>query len=130
MNVASLAGKVPVPHEAAYSASKAGLRAFSRALGVELAAHGVRVSCVNPGPVDTGFFGDVAGELAVDCLVPAGGAVIMRPLLLHASASATGTARRRVIHLEYAAEALPVGLEWYDYEANRDVTQTESEPSG
>ena len=60
VNVASLAGKVPVPHEAAYSASKAGLRAFSRALGVELAGHGVRVSCVNPGPVDTSFFGDVS----------------------------------------------------------------------
>jgi short-subunit dehydrogenase len=60
VNVASLAGKVPVPHEATYSASKAGLRAFSRALGVELAGRGVRVCCVNPGPVDTGFFGDVA----------------------------------------------------------------------
>lgn len=61
VNVASLAGKVPVPHEATYSASKAGLRAFSRALGVELAAHGgVRVCAVCPGPVDTGFFGDVS----------------------------------------------------------------------
>jgi short-subunit dehydrogenase len=59
VNVASLAGKVPVPHEAAYCASKAGLRAFSRALGIELTARGIRVSCVNPGPVDTGFFGDV-----------------------------------------------------------------------
>jgi short-subunit dehydrogenase len=60
VHVASLAGKVPVPHEATYSASKAGLRAFSRALGVELASRGVRVSVVNPGPVDTGFFGDLA----------------------------------------------------------------------
>jgi short-subunit dehydrogenase len=59
VNVASLAGKVAVPHEAAYSASKAGLRAFSRALGAELSARGVRVCCVNPGPVDTGFFADI-----------------------------------------------------------------------
>jgi short-subunit dehydrogenase len=57
VNVASLAGKVPVPHEATYSASKAGLRAFSRALAIELAPAGVRVSVVCPGPVDTGFFG-------------------------------------------------------------------------
>jgi short-subunit dehydrogenase len=59
VNVASLAGKVPVPHEATYSASKAGLRAFSRALDLELAGHGIRVASVNPGPVDTGFFGDL-----------------------------------------------------------------------
>ena len=59
INVASLAGKIPVPHEATYSASKAGLRAFSRALDVELRERGVRVSVVNPGPVDTGFLGDI-----------------------------------------------------------------------
>jgi short-subunit dehydrogenase len=58
VNLASLAGKVPVPHEATYSASKAGLRAFTRALDVELHAHGIRACTVCPGPVDTGFFGD------------------------------------------------------------------------
>jgi short-subunit dehydrogenase len=58
VNVASLAGKVPVPHEATYSASKAGLRAFGRALGLEQRAHGgVRVRTVCPGPVETGFLG-------------------------------------------------------------------------
>jgi hypothetical protein len=55
-----------------------------------------------------------AGELGVDCHVPADGAVVMRPLLLHASASGTGPGHRRVIHLEYAAEDLPGGLEWYE----------------
>ena len=53
-----------------------------------------------------------AGKIAVDCVVPAGGAVVMRPLLLHASASVTTPGHRRVIHLEYAAESLPDGLEW------------------
>jgi short-subunit dehydrogenase len=57
--VASLAGKVPVPHEATYSASKAGLRAFARALDHELRQRAIRVSTVCPGPVDTGFLGDV-----------------------------------------------------------------------
>lgn len=59
VNVASLAGKLPLPHEATYGASKAGLRAFGRALAIEQAGDGVRVVNVNPGPVDTGFFGDV-----------------------------------------------------------------------
>jgi short-subunit dehydrogenase len=60
VNVASLAGKVPVPHEAAYSASKSGIRAFGRALDTEFALHGpkIRVASVCPGPVDTGFLGD------------------------------------------------------------------------
>jgi len=54
-----------------------------------------------------------APELGVDCLVPAGGAVLMRPLILHSSATATGAGHRRVIHLEYASENLPGGLEWH-----------------
>ena len=58
VNIASLAGKVPIPDEATYSASKAGLRAFGRALGQELRAREVTVSTVCPGPVDTGFLGD------------------------------------------------------------------------
>jgi Phytanoyl-CoA dioxygenase (PhyH) len=55
-----------------------------------------------------------AGELARDCIVRSGGAVVMRPLVLHASASGTAEGHRRVIHLEYAAETLPGGLEWYE----------------
>jgi short-subunit dehydrogenase len=60
VNVASLAGKVPVPHEATYSATKAGIRAFSRALAAELRERDIRVASVCPGPVDTGFFGDLS----------------------------------------------------------------------
>ncbi len=67
---------------------------------------------LDPGAIAT--WSSRAGELAVDCLVPAGGVVIMRPLLLHSSASGTGPGHRRVIHLEYAAESLPTGLHWYD----------------
>jgi short-subunit dehydrogenase len=61
VNVASLAGKVPIPDEATYSASKAGLRAFGRALRAELRERGIAVSTVCPGPVDTGFLGDASG---------------------------------------------------------------------
>lgn len=50
----------------------------------------------------------------VVCPVPAGGALLMRPLLLHASSDALDPRHRRVIHLEFAAEDLPDGLEWHD----------------
>jgi hypothetical protein len=46
------------------------------------------------------------------CCVPAGGALLMRPLILHASSPATAPRHRRVIHLEYAAGELPGGVEW------------------
>lgn len=46
------------------------------------------------------------------CLVPAGGVVLMRPLLLHASSSAAAIGHRRVIHLEWSADHLPGGLRW------------------
>ncbi len=55
VNVASLAGRVPVTHEAVYSATKFGLRAFTMAMAEELREAGVRMSVVSPGPVDTGF---------------------------------------------------------------------------
>jgi NAD(P)-dependent dehydrogenase (short-subunit alcohol dehydrogenase family) len=60
VNVSSLAGFVPFAGAAAYCASKAGLRAFARAAAEDLRERGITVSTVSPGPVDTGFFGDVA----------------------------------------------------------------------
>lgn len=50
----------------------------------------------------------------VACLVPAGGALLMRPLILHASSPAKRPTHRRVIHIEYAAAELADGIEWYD----------------
>lgn len=58
VNVASIAGQIPVAHEATYSASKSGLRAFSFALREELEGSGITVSVVSPGPVDTSFLMD------------------------------------------------------------------------
>lgn len=55
VNVASLAGRVPLDHEAAYCASKFGLRAFSFAMAEELKGTGITVSVVSPGPIETGF---------------------------------------------------------------------------
>ena len=46
------------------------------------------------------------------CVVPAGGVLLMRPLLLHASSPSKTLRRRRVLHLEFACEELPRGLKW------------------
>ncbi len=48
------------------------------------------------------------------CAVPQGGALVMRPLLLHSSAPAVSPARRGVIHVEFAAADLPPPLEWHE----------------
>ncbi len=60
VNVASIAGRIPVNHEAVYSATKFGLRAFTFALAEELEGSGIRVSAVSPGPVSTEF---ILGDL-------------------------------------------------------------------
>jgi len=49
---------------------------------------------------------------AVDCLVPRGGILAMRPLVVHASSKSQSNAPRRVLHIEYAASfAIANGLE-------------------
>ncbi|MBB4639163.1 phytanoyl-CoA dioxygenase family protein [Longimicrobium terrae] len=53
------------------------------------------------------------GNDAVPCTSPIGGALVMRPLLLHASSASTVPDHRRVVHLEFAAGDLPGGLEWH-----------------
>ncbi len=53
---------------------------------------------------------EVGSETA--CAVPRGGALLMRPLLLHASSPALVPTHRRVIHLEWAARELPEALNW------------------
>lgn len=53
VNVSSAAGLVALPWHAAYSASKFGLRGMSEVLRFDLAQHGIGVSVVVPGAVDT-----------------------------------------------------------------------------
>lgn len=46
------------------------------------------------------------------CAAKAGDALLMRPLLLHASSRSTSEHRRRVLHIEFAGFELPTPLEW------------------
>jgi hypothetical protein len=48
------------------------------------------------------------------CEVAKGGALLLRPLLLHASSPAESPCHRRVLHIEFATQKLPNRLEWFD----------------
>ena len=53
------------------------------------------------------------------CAVGVGGALLMRPLLLHASSPSRVPGHRRVVHLDFASVQLPNGMRWFSeaYEA-------------
>lgn len=56
VNVASMAGRLPLPNSADYSASKYGLVGFSESLWPEMNAKGINVMMLNPGLADTEGF--------------------------------------------------------------------------
>jgi short-subunit dehydrogenase len=51
--VGSITESFPLPMAPTYSATKAGLKLFAEALGIRMAKHGVKVSLVSPGFIDT-----------------------------------------------------------------------------
>jgi short-subunit dehydrogenase len=55
LNVASTAGFLPGPKMAVYYATKSYVLSFSEAIAEELDDEGVTVTCLCPGPVETGF---------------------------------------------------------------------------
>jgi ectoine hydroxylase-related dioxygenase (phytanoyl-CoA dioxygenase family) len=48
----------------------------------------------------------------VTCSISRGGALLMKPLLLHASSASSKPSHRRVIHIDFAACQLPAGMHW------------------
>ena len=48
----------------------------------------------------------------VSCNVPAGGMMIMKPLLMHASGRTSNNKKRRVVHIEFSKAELPEGICW------------------
>lgn len=49
----------------------------------------------------------------VVCAVGVGGALLMRPLLLHASSPSLVPGHRRVVHIDFACVQLPNGMRWF-----------------
>lgn len=62
LNISSMWGVVGSSCETVYSASKAAVIGFSRALAKELAPSGVRVNCIAPGVIDTDMNRKLGGE--------------------------------------------------------------------
>lgn len=61
--ISSSAAHDPMPGRTAYSASKAGMNAFARALALEVDRDGINVHVVTPGPVETDMLHDVPFEM-------------------------------------------------------------------
>ncbi|MDS0281312.1 SDR family oxidoreductase [Haloarcula onubensis] len=62
INVSSVAGRLALPGQGAYAASKFALEALSDALRVEADEYGIDVVLVQPGPVETNFYDRAMAE--------------------------------------------------------------------
>jgi NAD(P)-dependent dehydrogenase (short-subunit alcohol dehydrogenase family) len=76
INVTSQLAEVARPERAAYVASKGGARSLTQAMAVDLAAHGIRVNAIAPGPTLTGLtrasYADPAARQATEAVIPLG----------------------------------------------------------
>lgn len=61
VNVASMGGRLGIPHEAAYCASKFALTGWSESMAIDLYDTNVAVRLIQPGPIDTDIW-DRPGE--------------------------------------------------------------------
>ena len=84
------------------------LDANTQTNGPLLVAPGSHKRGINSDNLDSAIF----ESSKVACTTHAGGAVLMRPLLFHASRKATTPTHRRVLHLECSASHLSPPLQW------------------
>jgi len=76
INVTSQLAEVARPERAAYVASKGGGRSLTHAMAIDLAARGIRVNAIAPGPTLTGLtrasYTDPEARRATEALIPLG----------------------------------------------------------
>lgn len=82
ITIGSVAGRYAMPGGTAYNASKWGLRGFTEALMLDVRHHGIRVSTIMPGTVDT-YFNDNLPSGESWKLAPADVARVVIQLLEH-----------------------------------------------
>lgn len=63
INLSSVVGFKGYPRQAGYTAAKHGVMGLTKSLAVEAQPHGIRVSVISPGGVDTGMAGDARPDL-------------------------------------------------------------------
>jgi len=74
INITSVSGMVGVPGQANYSAAKAGIIGFTKAVAKELSKRKILVNCVAPGFIDTDMTDDLNSQMLGEALkmVPCG----------------------------------------------------------
>jgi short-subunit dehydrogenase len=87
INISSLSSTNPFPDGAAYCASKAAVNAFSEAFMQEVRHDGIRVACVLPGSVRTGFMGRSSSSSDDWKLAPDDVAQVVADLIAHPARS-------------------------------------------
>ena len=110
VNIASIGGKIPVPHLAPYVASKFAEVGFSETLHAELRSKGIRVTTVCPGLMRTGSYPNaiVVGELEKEYRWFSLGASL--PGVAH---SAEGAARKILQAVVEGRTEITIGLDAY-----------------
>jgi 3alpha(or 20beta)-hydroxysteroid dehydrogenase len=70
INISSTAGLMGYAGLGAYTASKWGLRGLTKAAALELAADGIRVCSIHPGPIRTPMTADMDEDIAAEQPIP------------------------------------------------------------
>jgi len=101
INVSSINARLPFPMVVDYSAAKAALSNFTKALSEEFAPRGVRINAVAPGPVRTPFWTDPGGFADV---VASGSGVSAQTALDETVPRNTGISTGRVTEADEVAD--------------------------